>query len=106
MKWLCRAADWGFEQAQLLVAKLLRKDGKIKEQRKYLQMAAENNNPNALFSLALSFSDTKYIGFDIVKAIDYYKKAEENGADYVAFGPMYETMSKLKKVVKTKKIEA
>ena len=32
-------------------------------------------------------------------------QAEKNGADYVAFGPMYKTMSKLKKVIEIKKIE-
>ena len=52
------------------------------------------------------FGKNFIVGISCSDSIDYYKKAEENGADYVAFGPMYETMSKLKKVVKTKKIEA
>ena len=50
------------------------------------------------------FGKNFIVGISCSDSIDYYKKAEENGADYVAFGPMYETMSKLKKVVKTKKI--
>lgn len=52
------------------------------------------------------FGKNFIVGVSCSDSIDYYSKAEKNGADYVAFGPMYETMSKLKKVVDTKKIKA